>query len=90
VTAVDHTGVDETEGYHALILRGFDCLGAGHAARRADIFALRAAGLRPPAIARELERRARAAGCTDEQIARLGISAHNVRVVLRGGVAEGE
>lgn len=84
--AIDAAEIDG--GFHTLILGGLAMRDDGYAARRAEVLALRDQGLRPPDIERELQRRAREAGCSDEQIARLGISVHNVRVILRGEVAE--
>lgn len=75
---------EDDDSYHSLILGGRAMCDAGYAARRAEVFALRARGWRPPAIARELQRRARAAGCSEHQINHyLGVSVHNVRIILR-------
>lgn len=81
-----------SDPYHSLILQGLTMRDSGYAARRARVFALRDRGWRPGAIADELEREAREAGCTEWEIRHcLGISIHNVRIILRewrGQVAE--
>lgn len=70
--------------YFRLILDGLTLRSQGYEARRREVLALSAEGLSPPAIARELTRRAQAAGLTADEICRVGISEHNVRVMLRG------
>jgi hypothetical protein len=69
--------------YHLLILEGLQLQAQGWQARREVALALRRDGMRPPEIARELARRALEAGCEPEDLERLGISVHNVRVMLR-------
>lgn len=75
---------DRDDPFHSLILGGLAMRTAGFAARRVEIIELHRQGFRPPDIARELQRRARQDGCSEEDIARrLGVSEHNVRFVLR-------
>lgn len=75
--------VRASEEYHLLILEGLRMQQRGWAARRETARALRAQGMTPPKIAEELARRALAAGCTPQEVRRLGISEHNVRLMLR-------
>ena len=69
--------------YHSLILEGLRLQAQGWEARRAVALTLRASGMRPPQIAEEMARRALAGGCAAEDLDRLGISVHNVRLMLR-------
>lgn len=70
-------------GFHRLIIDGLAMQAKGWDARRAAVLDMSAQGMRPGRIASELARQARAAGCAEDDLRCLGISEHNVRVILK-------
>ncbi len=69
--------------FHLLILDGMRMQAQGRQARRDLARALKARGMTPPRIAAEMARRALEGGCRPEDLARLGITEHSVRLMLK-------